>query len=295
VNGQKICRWVEELIGRKLDASTLRPVSGGCINKVWMLGGQDPVFLKMNRPERIAMFESEMLGLKLLRATGVIRVPRPYGVGQVDGCSMLVMEGIELRTQAGPSGQSTLGKKLANLHGTGSPNGKFGAAFDNYIGATEQANSWNDSWADFFVENRLRFQMQLAAQNGRPFSQAERLLDRVHQMLSIHQPVPSLLHGDLWSGNVGFDEQGSPVIFDPATYYGDAECDMAFTSVFGGFTDDFYRAYREIRHSPENEEILHQIYNLYHILNHWNLFGGGYGEQAGQMMDRILDVPVSPE
>ncbi len=289
MNAVKICEWVEHVTGRKVDSASIRSVSGGCINDAWMVEGDGgPIFLKTNRAERIDLFEAEMRSLELLRKTGAIRVPEPLAHGLVSGLAVFAMEWISLSASGGPGSQAALGWGLAELHQTHSHDGQFGADFNNHIGATEQPNSWREFWADFFVEKRLQFQIQLAAKNGLTFSKTEEMLRQVHLILSEINPAPSLLHGDLWSGNAGFDEQGLPVIFDPASYFGDAEADIAFTKMFGGFGSEFYRAYRELSPPPEDENLLHEIYNLYHILNHYNLFGGSYGEQAGIVISRIL-------
>jgi len=190
------------------------------------------------------------------------------------------MEGIHLSNRSDTASQEALGSALAKLHQTTSDSRQFGADFDNHIGATSQPNPWTNSWADFFTEHRLEYQFQLAESRCRKFRDARPLLDAVHSHLSTLHITPSLIHGDLWGGNVSFDGTGAPVLFDPAAYFGDREADLAFTHLFGGFGPGFYEAYRaEI---PEVEPVRETIYNLYHLLNHFNLFGGGYALQSGR-------------
>ncbi len=168
---------------------------------------------------------------------------------------------------------AALGRMLAAMHR--STGARFGWHRDNYIGATPQANAWCDDWTEFWLERRLRPQMELARANGfeiRGQAFSERLLAR-------HRPQPSLLHGDLWNGNAGFSN-GQPVLFDPAVYYGDREADLAMTGLFGGFPPQFYAAYEAAFPLEPGYEKRKPLYNLYHLLNHLNLFGGGYLAQV---------------
>ncbi len=167
----------------------------------------------------------------------------------------------------------------------------FGFVQDNFIGTTAQPNAWNNDWIDFWREQRLGFQLRLAAENGyggQLKNLGEKLLNTLPAFFDGYIPQPSLLHGDLWSGNHAFLADGTPTIFDPASYYGDRECDLAMTELFGGFPADFYTAYRAEWPLHEGYETRRDLYNLYHILNHANLFGGGYVKQAEQMMQRLL-------
>lgn len=168
----------------------------------------------------------------------------------------------------------------------------FGFAQENFIGTTAQPNGWKDSWIDFWREQRLGYQLELAQHNGyggELQKQGELLMEKLPEFFADFQPVPSLLHGDLWGGNHAFLTDGTPVIFDPAPYYGDREADLAMTELFGGFDSEFYSAYRAAwpLHAGYGKRKI--LYNLYHILNHANLFGGGYASQAEGMMRRLLD------
>jgi fructosamine-3-kinase len=180
-----------------------------------------------------------------------------------------------------------MGQKLALMHQTPG-NQRFGWNENNTIGSTPQINTWTDNWADFFAQHRIGYQLQLAQKRGGSFPERTEVLLAVLKCLKDHYPQPSLVHGDLWSGNVGVTKDGEPVILDPATYYGDREVDIAMTELFGGFPAAFYRGYNEVFPLEEGYQQRKTLYNLYHILNHFNLFGGGYGTQANQMLRQIL-------
>lgn len=284
----EIAEWLESEAGIGILPDTARSVSGGCINEARIVeranGGS--VFLKFNRIDRLDLFEAEKGCLELMAASDTIRVPVPYALGTVGASAVFAMEGLDLRSGGGPGSQEDLAEKLAALHSTLSPNGKFGADFDNFIGATPQPNPWTESWADFYTEHRLDFQFRLASKRGHIFRDAAPLKTAVHSHLSGLDIEPSLLHGDLWGGNVSFLSDGEPVLYDPACYFGDREADLAFTRMFGRFGPGFYTRYRELH--PEPEPIRETIYNLYHLLNHYNLFGGGYASQAESSIREIL-------
>ncbi len=168
---------------------------------------------------------------------------------------------------------------------------QFGFSQDNFIGTTPQPNAWANDWITFWREQRLGFQLQLAEQNGyggKLQTLGEKLLGALPLFFTGYTPQPSLLHGDLWGGNHAFLADGTPVVFDPAPYYGDRECDIAMTELFGGYPTDFYAAYRAAYPLDVGYATRRDLYNLYHILNHANLFGGGYAKQAEQMMQSLL-------
>jgi fructosamine-3-kinase len=166
--------------------------------------------------------------------------------------------------------------------------GVFGWDINNTIGSTVQINNWTANWAEFWAEHRIGYQLQLARRRGGNFSQGETLLAAIPKLLEGYKPQPSLVHGDLWGGNASVTAAGEPVIFDPAAYWGDREVDIAMTELFGGFSPAFYRGYNEVWLLDSGYEKRKTLYNLYHILNHFNLFGGSYESQANQMIDRIL-------
>ncbi len=234
------------------------------------------------------MYVAEAAALDVIAATANIRVPRPIVHGYACGQSYLVLEYLEL----GLHGDAKLlGEQLAALHRCSAP--QFGFAQDNFIGTTPQTNAWKDDWIAFWSEQRLGVQLQLAAENGHGGqlqSMGERLLDALPAFFAGYAPQPSLLHGDLWGGNHAFLADGTPTIFDPASYYGDRECDLAMTELFGGYPADFHAAYRAAWPLNEGYATRRELYNLYHILNHANLFGGGYVRQAEQMIQKLLSA-----
>ncbi|WP_295454408.1 fructosamine kinase family protein [uncultured Thiodictyon sp.] len=263
-----------------------RPVGGGCINDAVILtAGERSYFVKTNAAARHTMFEAEAAGLAELAAAGALRVPAPVCWGQTATRNFLVLERLEL---GGPTRGATAGRQLAELHRSGSAT--FGWSRDNFIGATPQSNTPSHDWAAFWRDQRLGFQLELAARNGyaRGLQDAGEQLRCDLDAVLTHRPQPALLHGDLWGGNLGWLPDGAPVIFDPAVYYGDREADLAMTELFGGFGADFYAAYREAWPLDPGYTVRKTLYNLYHILNHLNLFGSGYLGQARGMIDRLL-------
>ncbi|HKQ29672.1 MAG TPA: fructosamine kinase family protein [Burkholderiales bacterium] len=262
---------------------------GGCINKTVIVDGQDGrrYFAKFNDAARVDMFQAEFEGLHELERTRAIRVPQPICVGNDDGQAFLVLEYLELCRDRATT-QQRLGQQLSVLHRTTQT--RFGWHRDNTIGSTPQSNDWSHDWIEFYRERRLRAQLDRAAERGETALRArgERLLERVTDFFTDYRSVPSLLHGDLWGGNVGALRDGEPAIFDPAVYFGDREADIAMTELFGGFTGTFYDAYREAWPLDAGYRVRKQLYNLYHIVNHFNLFGGGYGTQAHDMIERLL-------
>jgi protein-ribulosamine 3-kinase len=190
------------------------------------------------------------------------------------------------------SGHSRPGCCATPCHGRTSA--KFGFAHDNFIGSTPQPNTWTNDWISFLREKRFGFQLQLAKQNGyggRLQDLGAALLEKLPAFFDGYAPQPSLLHGDLWSGNHAFLTDGTPAIFDPAAYYGDREADIAMTELFGGYPGGFYAAYRAAWPLDDGYVTRSELYNLYHILNHANLFGSGYARQAEGMMQRLLAIP----
>lgn len=249
-------------------------------------------FRKSGPAERLAMFEAEIDGLAALRDTKAVRVPAAFGAGLTDsGQAWIELELLDLRGLDDRAG-AQLGEQLATLHRlTGEqPDAVYGWPRDNFIGATPQSNQSHRTWAGFFAAERLRPQLTLAFRNGmsRPLrEQGERVAESLGAFFLDYRPLPSLLHGDLWSGNVGQLPDGTPVIFDPAVYRGDREADLAMAELFGGFPASFYAAYRATWPLDGGFETRKTLYNLYHILNHYNMFGAGYLNQARRMIERL--------
>lgn len=264
-------------------------IGGGCINEAYRIEGNGrQFFVKLNHVDSLAMFEAEAMGLQEIYRSHTLRVPVPVCWGKNKSKAWLVLEYLKMGNVSS-SGAAALGARLAAMHRISS--GKFGWMRDNTIGATPQINGYSPSWIQFWREQRLGYQLQLARVNGYTGKlqiQGEQLLTQLDFFFPEAKPVASLLHGDLWSGNYSFDHAGQPVLFDPAVYYGDRETDIAMTELFGGFSALFYAAYREAYPLDPGYSTRKTLYNLYHILNHLNLFGGGYLRQAEQMTSRLL-------
>ncbi len=276
-------------LGRKVDGAPAAEVHGGCIGRCWRWEtATGPVFVKEAGPGRLGTLEAERDGLEALRATGALRVPAPLALGACEGGSFLVLEWIDFRP-ASPAVEERLGEQLAALHRNRAD--RFGFDHDNYIGSTPQPNGWSGDWVAFLRGARIGFQLDLAARNGHGGRLQERgrqLLDLLGVFFATYRPAPSLLHGDLWAGNWGADASGMPVIYDPAVYYGDREADIAMTRLFGGFGPRFHSAYVASWPLDQAAGTRRDLYNLYHVLNHLNLFGGSYRGQAESMIDKLL-------
>jgi len=261
---------------------------GGCINRTAVLTGRDGLryFAKFNDAGRLPMFEAELEGLQELARTHAVRVPRPVCVGSADAQAFLVLEYLDLGR--GTAAQDQLGQRLAALHRAARP--QFGWHRDNTIGTTPQLNEWHGDWIEFYRERRLRPQLERAGgeAGNRLRWIGERLMENLAAFFTNYRPTASLLHGDLWSGNAAATRDGEPVVFDPAVYFGDREADIAMTELFGGFTGTFYDAYREAWPLDAGYSVRRGLYNLYHVVNHFNLFGGGYAVQAQDMIEELL-------
>ena len=293
---------VQQALGKETVAGGVRPVSGGDINDAYLVTLSDgqKVFLKVNTPGNAAFFSAEQEGLAAIRKTNAIGVPeviasgvfkgggpaagRSTGGGSAAGrskdCSFLIMDYLE----AGPRKSDfweRFGRELAAMHRAQTdewtPGGKYGFTQNNFIGAGRQNNSVCDSWIDFFRECRLERQFKLA---GLYFDSYGRkamlsLLDHLEEYL-VEPEYPSLLHGDLWGGNFVTGPDGGAWLIDPAVYVGHAEADLAMTELFGGFAPAFYGSYKEVSPLLPGYADRRELYNLYHLLNHLNLFGEGY-------------------
>jgi protein-ribulosamine 3-kinase len=284
-----LARELGALCGVRCAAAPARQLgsSGGSESYEWPCA-TGALFVKVGSSERRGALEAEAAGLTELIRAQALRVPRVLGSGVSDGAAFLALEWIDA-APADSACERRLGEGLAALHAVTLP--RFGWGRDNTIGRSAQANGWMREWAEFFRERRLRPQLELAVQNG--FGDllgtpGVRLMESVHLLLAGHVPRASLLHGDLWGGNWLATAAGEPVIFDPAVYYGDREADLAMTHLFGGFGDAFYRAYQAAHPLPAGAQPRRELYNLYHVLNHANLFGAGYARQARAMIDRLL-------
>jgi len=284
---------IERAIGAAAGASfaieSRAGAGGGCINECHVVRGRGQAyFVKLNAPARQEMFAAEAAGLEEIGGTRAIRVPLPVCHGANREASWIVLEHLQLEPATGEA-WCALGTRLARLHRVTAAT--HGWKRDNTIGATPQVNTPDADWIAFWRERRLGFQLALARSNGhggRLSERGARLMENLPAFFGGYRPAPSLLHGDLWSGNAAMTAGGEPVIYDPAVYYGDRETDLAMTELFGGFPRQFHDAYRAEFPLDPGYESRKALYNLYHVLNHLNLFGGGYGAQAERMIDGLL-------
>ena len=265
-----------------------RPVAGGDIAAAWRLELADgPVFLKTMPASQSSVLEGEAEGLKAIAASNTVTTPRVVGMGATASEAWLALEWLDL-CSLGRNGERLLGERLAAMHRSTAD--RFGWHRDNTIGRTPQPNPWSDDWVGFFREHRLRHQLKLAAQkgfHGRLQADGERLCESLPALFEDYEPAASLLHGDLWGGNAA-EVAGEPVIFDPAVYYGDRESDIAMTRLFGGYGSAFYEAYNEAWPLDDGYALREKLYQLYHVLNHLNLFGGGYAGRAEALTRELL-------
>jgi protein-ribulosamine 3-kinase len=277
------------LTGRSFAPEPGQRVAGGSINRCYRWPTvSGPLFVKVAGSAAAPMLDAEAAGLAELARAAAVRVPRVLACGSCGAAAFLALEWLEAGGANGES-EERLGCGLAAQHAVTAP--AFGWSRDNTIGSTAQANGGLASWPEFFRERRLRPQLTLAVANGYGALLEEpggRLLAAVEALLAPHRPRASLLHGDLWGGNWLATLDGEPVIFDPAVYYGDRETDLAMTRLFGGFGPRFYRAYAQAAPLPPGAELRCELYNLYHVLNHANLFGGSYAASACGMIERLL-------
>ena len=285
---QSIIQHIEETTGQTFTAMKQQVIAGGSINNAFVITGDcgEQYFVKTNRAGQSSMFEAEARGLRALASSHAIRVPEPVCFGDDGTQSYIVVEYLNL---TGLANQSELGEQLAAMHRVQAD--QFGWDIDNTIGVTQQLNNKMDNWVEFWRNQRLGFQLQLAADNGyggELQSLGERLLLDMPKLFTDRVIKPSMLHGDLWGGNVAGLSDGTPVIYDPAFYYGDREADLAMTYVFGGFTADFYASYQSAYPLDDGFAVRKVFYNTYHIINHLNMFGGGYHEQSINMLEQVL-------
>jgi len=248
---------------------------------------QSDIFLKITRYENAAMLNDEAYSLACLRESETVILPRVLLSGLAGETAWLALEWLEL-FPASATAQHRLGGMLAALHRCKAE--QYGWPRDNYIGFTHQPNAWSGNWCEFLVEQRLGFQLRLAEKHNSAdwVQRGLRLLEATPAVFDGYQPEPSLLHGDLWNGNMGMRVDGEPVVFDPAAYYGDREADLAMTELFGGFTPSFRSGYEAAWPLDDGYDMRRSFYQLYHLLNHANMFGSGYEGRAARMIDGLL-------
>ena len=285
---------IKSTYGNNVSVKRRVPVSGGDINRAYALELSDGnrIFMKSNRKENADFFRAESEGLAAIRKTGAVRVPEVIAAGTGEDGAFLLLEYIDSGT-GGRQSSEELGSGLARMHMYNTcgfvSGGRFGFAKDNYIGAGEQTNTPKETWTEFFLDCRLVPQFDRAAAY---FSREEHktidcFLNHIDRYLA-EPEYPSLLHGDLWGGNYMTDKAGHPWLIDPAAYVGHAEADLAMTELFGGFDKIFYDAYRSTAGIDSGYRDRKDLYNLYHLLNHLNLFGGGYLYSVKSIISRYI-------
>ncbi len=284
---------IKTVYGNSVSAAGRQKVSGGDINEAFIIRLSDgkKVFLKENTKENLDFFSAEVEGLAAIATTKTLCVPEVYSYGTYADRSFLLMECLE-QGRMSKRFWETFGYALADMHEADTAvllsEKKYGFTKDNYIGAGFQKNMVKDSWIEFFRDCRIMPQLDRAREALFPedIRQIERLMDHLDKYL-IEPPHPSLLHGDLWSGNFMVGPDGEAWLIDPAVYVGCAEADIAMTELFGGFSGEFYASYRESGLIQYGYEDRRDIYNLYHMLNHLNLFGGSYLYAVKRIIDRF--------
>ncbi|MGI8892359.1 MAG: fructosamine kinase family protein [Bacteroidia bacterium] len=282
-------KTLQQSTGCNVEIISVSTVGGGCINHAQKLKttAGDFFIKKNNASSYPGMFEAEAKGLKLLADTNAIHIPHPIATGVFENTSFIIIEHIN----SAPKNKNfwkDFGKKLATLHKI--TNDFYGLDHDNYIGSLQQKNKQTKNWITFFIEQRLQVQLQLAESKGKINSSILNNFERLFKKLPdlITEEKPSLLHGDLWSGNFMINEKGVACLIDPSVYFGHREADLAMTHLFSGFDDEFYESYYEEWPLENNYYNRFDIYNLYPLLVHVNLFGGGYLDQVKYILRRFV-------
>lgn len=273
---------IQNLFGENVTITERRPVFGGDINRAYALNlsNREVIFMKANTRQKLAIFEGEAEGLDFIRQTGTLRSPEVLGIGTDGDLSFLLLEFIRSGRKNRASSEE-LGIGLARMHQAETSafvkGGRYGALHDHLLGSGIQDNRPRDSWVQFFAECRLRPQFERAVNyfDKSTRKRIDSFLDRLGNWIP-EPDHPSLLHGDLWAGNYMIDDQDHPWLIDPAAYVGHAETDLALTELFGGFDSTFYAAYRSAAGEDPRYRERRDIYNLYHLVKHLNLFGTGY-------------------
>lgn len=292
---QSIEAAIRNIFGENTRITDQTPMSGSDLNRICRLtlNTGERVFAKYNSPERFDTFRAEAEGLDAIRKTGCIPTPAVYGYGtdRDEKKAFILLEYLPQKRMQPAAAWEKFGRELAEMHrsaaDTFSNEGKYGFAGDNYIGLSPQINAGCDSWIDFFRTNRLEVQLRKGEHifSKKQLKQFSYLLDHLDRWIS-EPEFPSLLHGDLWGGNAMPCADGVIRLIDPAAYVGNREADLAMTELFGGFPRSFYEAYEEMCPFEPGYRDRRDLYNLYHLLNHLNLFGNGYLGEVVSVVER---------
>ncbi len=265
---------------------SFQQASGGCINNGGAIStSKGAFFIKWNNAKKYPdMFVAEAKGLDLLRQSQLI-VPKVIDVLHNQEYQVLVLEHIESGSVTSKTWKD-FGQKLALMHQISQP--QYGLGHDNYMGSLNQVNQWHNTWIDFFIDQRLEPQLKISRENGLIDSSFEFKFQRLYKLLPdiLSIEKPALVHGDLWSGNYMIDSNGNTVLIDPAVSFSHREVDLAMTKLFGGFSNDFYSSYQETCPTAKGLSERLDIYNLYPLLIHLNVFGSGYLSQIRSIVSR---------
>ena len=278
---QSIYQQLNDVLGQEQAWSAPQPV-GGSQQHFHLSGNAHHLFIKLSSRKERDRLEAEYRALQILNTTPCPQSPQPLLVGSSGKRSFIAMQYIDL-VHHGDWAQ--LGAAIAKFHASQEQR-QYGWQEDNFIGPTPQKNAWHNNWAMFFAEQRVGFMLQLLKERGVEFADIQTVVSNVHKLLSGHQPAASPLHGDLWSGNVGFYQQQA-FWFDPAFYFGDRETDIAMAELFGGFPPAFFTGYNQQWPLTESYQWRKPVYQLYHLLNHCLLFGDSYHSATTLIIDNL--------
>jgi len=284
---QAISKQLSEVLLFSYEIKEKTKVHGGDINDCYMISdGEQRYFVKVNRRDFLPKFEIEAENIRLLHDSRTVFVPELVLTGTSKDHSFIVLNYLPTKPLDDSKNSFSFGQQLARLHQWGEQK-EYGLDQDNYIGATLQPNKWDRKWGRFFAEQRIGWQLQLLREKGINLVDINEFTQLVQNRLANHQPKPALLHGDLWHGNVANSVFGA-ICYDPACYWGDRECDIAMTELFEGFQAEFYQGYESVAPLDLGYSERKDIYNLYHLLNHYNQFGGHYLDQSQKLINQIL-------
>ncbi|EGT4372724.1 fructosamine kinase family protein [Cronobacter malonaticus] len=282
-----ITRLLNEQLGAG-EISQRTELPGGEIHAAWRIDWAGrAIFVKCDDSTLLPCFTAEADQINLLARSKTVTVPEVLGVGSDREYSFLLLEYLPPKPLDAHNA-FLLGQQLARLH-QWSEQPQYGLDYDNHLSTTPQPNAWQRRWASFFAEQRIGWQLELAAEKGMEFGDIDRIVDAVHQQLVSHQPAPSLLHGDLWSGNCALGPNG-PYIFDPACYWGDRECDLAMLPLHPEQPPQIYDGYQSVLPLPAGFLERQPLYQLYTLLNRATLFGGQHLVTAQQALTRVLGI-----
>ena len=284
---QAISKQLSETLMFSYEIVEKEKVQGGDISDCYMVSdGEQRYFVKLNKRDFLPKFDIEAENIRILRESNTVFVPELILTGKSKEHSFIILNYLPTKPLDDSKNSYAFGQQLARLHQWGEQK-EYGFDQDNYIGATLQPNKWSRKWSRFFSEQRIGWQLQLLREKGINLVDINEFTQLVHDRLANHQPKPSLLHGDLWHGNAANSVFG-PICYDPACYWGDRECDIAMTELFEGFQPEFYQGYESIAPLDFSYSERKDIYNLYHVLNHYNQFGGHYLDQSELLIKQIL-------